>query len=165
MKESQYGEPQWGQTVGRELLHQIAELRRRIDVLEAEPSLPGDSLETRYDDESPSCGIEVAELDPSVPAEDQKVTTTAEGNGIAGLPNGPIQINAVATAFGRGVRTLRGWCQVGKYDIPCHKEGGRWHFFRDELEAWHPEYREKSRRDTTRAQAKRRKTKNGKQQK
>lgn len=186
MMESQDGERQWrlransaGQrqlnvrTVVCELLRQVGELRRRIEVLEGRgpvgrplSACPGEPWHA--DDESPPYGVETSAPDPPTPDEDgsdDEVQPATEGDGVAlrSLPHGPIKIDLAAKALGKGVRTLRGWCQDGRYDIPCHREGGRWHFFRDELEAWQPEYREKSRRDAKRAQAKRRRTKNGKQ--
>ena len=69
---------------------------------------------------------------------------------------------ATEAALGKTVRTLRGWCQVEKYEIPAHKEAGHWRFYRDELVAWYADYEAISRRAAKRAQAKRRKTKHGK---
>lgn len=159
-------------TVVCELLHQMGELRRRIEVLEGcwhtelphsaevEKPLRANECSPSYDGASGH--------HPNTPDEDgrgEAATLREQRDGITltDLPNGPVKIDLAARALGRTPRTLRGWCQVKKYDLPCHKEAGRWHFYRDELEAWYSDYEAKSQRDSKRAQARRRRTKNGKQ--
>ena len=169
------------QTIVCELLHQMGDLRRRVEVLEArerEESWPAAGSEYTPRDNGPgphrdsdmhmpgpyvagedgSDGVPVA-ADEDSPA----VREMYEGLALKDLPGGPVPLDAAAKALGKTPRTLRGWCQVGKYNIPCHREGGRWHFYRDELVAWQAEYEAISRRDAKRAQAKRRRTKNGQQ--
>jgi hypothetical protein len=171
------------QTIVCELLHQMGDLRRRLEVLEArerEESWPAASPEytprdnrhgphrdsdmhmpgprPAQDEEDDGDDVPVA-ADEDSPA----VSGTCEGIALKDLPGGPLPLDAAAKVLGKTPRTLRGWCQIAKYNIPCHREGGRWHFYRDELVAWHEEYESISRRDAKRAQAKRRRTRNGNQ--
>ena len=171
------------QTIVCELLHQMGDLRRRMEVLEArkgEESWPaaGPEFTPRDNGHGPHRDSDMHMPGPR-PAQDEEddgddgpvaadedspaVSGTCEGIALKNLPGGPLPLDAAAKALGKTPRTLRGWCQVGKYDIPCHREGGRWHFYRDELAAWYTEYEAISRRDAKRAQAKRRRTRNGNQ--
>jgi hypothetical protein len=169
------------QTIVCELLHQLGDLRRRIDVLEArgcEESSPAGLQGTPRDNgRGPRRDIDIHAAgedgsddvpDPDATDDDRAgdvpaVRGTCEGIALKDLPGGPVPLDAAAKALGKTPRTLRGWCQVGKYNVPCHREGGRWHFYRDELAAWHAEYEAISRRDAKRAQAKRRRTRNDNQ--
>jgi len=165
------------QTIVCELLHQMGDLRRRVEVLETrerEGASLADPEDTPRDNgRGPGRDISIHPAgedggddvpDPDAADEDSPaVGGTYEGIALKDLPGGPVPLDAAARALGRTPRTLRGWCQVAKYNIPCHREGGRWHFYRDELAAWREEYEAISRRDAKRAQAKRRRTKNGNQ--
>jgi len=164
------------QTIVCELLRQMGDLRRRMEVLEerkGEESWPAVGSEDTPRDSGrvPHRDIDIHPAgedggdDVPVAADEDSpaVGGTYEGIALKDLPGGPVPLDATAKALGKTPRTLRGWCQVGKYDIPCHREGGRWHFYRDELAAWHAEYEAISRRDAKRAQAKRRRTRNGNQ--
>lgn len=146
------------------LLQQINDLRARVECLEdrlpsphrAEPAFEADVEPERTQDEFD---------DPDEVADGEPLPTEQADGGpnLTDLPRGPLSIDIVATALGKTSRTIRGWCQIEKYEIPAHKEAGQWRFYKDELVAWHADYEAISRRDTKRAQAKRRKTKHGKQ--
>ena len=148
----------------RELLHRINDLQARIECLEirqqasqrTEPNfdaeLEVEATQDEFDDPDEVVGAEPTHY------EQQDGSTRLND-----LPRGPLSIDIVATALGKTVRTIRGWCQVLKYEIPAHKEAGYWRFYKDELMAWHADYERVSRRDAKRAQAKRRRTKHGKQ--
>jgi len=164
------------QTIVCELLHQMGDLRRRLDVLEAREreeswpaagpeDTPRDSGRVPHRDINIHPAGEDGGDDVPVAADEDSpaIGGTYEGLALKNLPGGPVPLDAAARVLGKTPRTLRGWCQVGKYNVPCHREGGRWHFYRDELAAWHAEYEAISRRDAKRAQAKRRRTRNGNQ--
>ena len=148
----------------RELLRRINDLTARIECLEKRlpthhltgPVLDADAERAPTQDEFDDPN-DVADTEP------EQVGREDGGLILADLPRGPLSIDVVAAALGKTVRTLRGWYQVEKYEIPAHKEAGHWRFYRDELMAWYADYEAISRRDAKRAQAKRRKTKHGKQ--
>ena len=155
----------------RELLDRVNELKTRIEILENRVALaervgPG-AVSTGDGRHEPSQHT-FGDLDETEPTAGRNTGAEAlpteehhGGSRLTDLPCGPLTIEVVAAALAKKTRTVRGWCQIGKYDFPCHKEGGRWHFYRDEIEVWFPEYETKSRRDSKRAQARRRRTKNG----
>jgi len=146
----------------RELQQHINDLQARIECLEdrlpsrhhAVPAfntnVEPDLMHDVFDDPD-----EVVGAEPTAPE--------YSGQKLSDLPRGPLSIDVVATALGKKVRTIRGWCQVEKYEIPAHKEAGYWCFYRDELVVWYADFETISRRDAKRAQAKRRKTKHGNQ--
>ncbi len=155
----------------RELCDHVNDLKKRIEILESRVALaekvgPG-AVSTGDGRHKPSQHTfgDPDETDPTAGRNAGPEAPPTEephgGSRLTDLPCGPLTIQVVAAALGKTVRTLRAWCQAGKYDFPCHKEGGLWHFYRDEIEAWFPEYEAKSRRDSKRTQAKRRRTKNG----
>lgn len=146
----------------RELLQHIHDLRERVEILEGRVPSIG-RADPVPDLESGPTQHEFDDLDDIADAETPGTAQDDGGTRLADLPRGPLSIDAVATVLGKTVRTIRGWCQIEKYDIPCHKEGGRWHFYRDELLAWYADYEGISRRDAKCAQAKRRMRKHGKQ--
>ncbi len=155
----------------RELCDRVKDLQTRIEILEsrvvlAEKVGPGavSTGDGRHEPSQHTFG-DPDETDSTAGrnagAEALPTEEHHGGSRLTDLPCGPLTIEVLAAALGKRTRTLRGWCQIGKYDVPCHKEGGLWHFYRDEIEAWFPEYEAKSRRDSKRTQAKRRRTKNG----
>jgi len=150
-----------GQLV-RELQQQINDLQMRIECLEdrllsphhAVPAFDTDGeLRPTLDEFNDS--DDVAGAEPTA--------SEYSGQDLNDLPHGPLSIDIVATALGKTKRTIRGWCQIEKYEIPAHKEAGHWRFYRDELMVWYADYEAISRRNAKRAQAKRRKMKHGKQ--
>ncbi len=148
----------------RELLHRINDLQARIECLEIRQQT-SQRTEPNFDADVEAEPAQDGFDDPDevVGAEPSHYEEQDGGTRLNDLPRGPLAIDVVATALGKTVRTLRGWCQVEKYEIPAHKEAGYWRFYRDELLAWHVDYERVSRRDAKRAQAKRRKTKHGNQ--
>lgn len=145
----------------RELIEHVIELRKRVECLENRlpPHHVGSACDA--DVETESTRELRDDMDEAAGAHEPGTAREDNGSCLADLPRGPLSIDVVAAALGKTARTIRGWCQIGKYCLPCHKEGGRWHCYRDELLAWHPEYERQSRRDAKSAQAKRRRTKNG----
>jgi len=146
-----------------ELQRRINDLTARIECLENQLPSPH-RAELAFDTDAEPEPARDALDDPGDVADAEPPHTEPEGGGpnLSGLPRGPLSIEVVATALGKTARTIRGWSQVAKYGIPCHKEGGRWHYYRDELMAWYSDYEAISRRDAKRAQARRRRTKHGK---
>jgi hypothetical protein len=147
----------------RELLQQVNDLGVRVEYLENRLSSPhqaGPAFDTEVEPEPTH--DEFDDLDEVAGAEPSLTGQEDGGPRLTDLPRGPLSIDVVAKAIGKTVRTLRGWCQIEKYEIPAHKEAGHWRFYRDELVTWHADYEAISRRDAKRAQAKRRKTKHGK---
>ncbi len=148
----------------RGLLRHINDLRARIECLENRLSSPhqaGPAFDTDVEPEP----VQDAFDDPGEVANAEPPHTEPEDGGpnLSDLPRGPLSIEVVATALSKTPRTIRGWCQIEKYEIPAHKEAGHWRFYRDELMAWYLDYEAISRRDAKRAQARRRRTKHGKQ--
>jgi len=153
-----------GQLVG-ELLQRINDLQARIECLEDRLPSPHDDMRAFDPNEEPQPTLDAFdELNDGASAQPSPVERENCCGRLDDLPRGPLSIDVVAKALCKTVRTIRGWCQVEKYGIPTHKEAGYWRFYRDELMVWYADYEAISRRNAKRAQAKRRKTKHGKQE-
>ena len=149
----------------RELQQRINDLQTRIECLE-DRLLSPHRTEPAFDtNEEPQPTLDAFDdSDDVTGAQPSPVERENCCGRLDDLPRGPLSIDVVATALGKKVRTIRGWCQVEKYGIPTHKEAGHWRFYRDELMVWYADYEAISRHNAKRAQAKRRKTKHGKQE-
>ena len=147
-----------------ELQRRINDLTARIEYLENRLPSP-QRAELAFDADVEPEPVQDAFDDPGDVADAEPPPTEPEGDGpnLSDLPRGPLSIEVVARTLCKTARTIRGWCQVEKYEIPAHKEAGNWRFYRDELMAWYVDYEAISRRDAKRAQTRRRKTKHGKQ--
>lgn len=158
------GEPALEALHARELLQRIHDLTARVEHLEALIPLPSHAVPAFDADVEAEPSQDVFD-DPDEIAGVEAPHSELKDGGMRlnDLPRGPLSIDVVARALGKTARTIRGWCQVEKYEIPAHKEAGHWRFYKDELLAWHEDYEAISRRDGKRAQAKRRKTKHGNQ--